>query len=244
MEMGYVPKYYILRQHLLQRIEKGEFEEGQMIPSEHELMERYQFSRITVRKALDELVNEGYLYRIQGKGTFVRTENAVTQNLYALNSCTEDVRKLGKTPSKKTVFSEKTEADDKKVRTLQLAPGDMIFTFGRITYADGEPLNYTVTSLPEKSFPRLDSYDLEANSLYDILRNEYHAEIIKARRTVEAVLPEPVVARYLQISPDLPVILFRCVTYGKMFGKELPIETFRCYYRTDHYKFSIDQVTR
>ena len=50
-----------------QKIETGEYQEGSMIESERELMERYQFSRITVRKAIDELVNEGYLYRIQEK---------------------------------------------------------------------------------------------------------------------------------------------------------------------------------
>ncbi|MEI3520157.1 MAG: UTRA domain-containing protein [Anaerosacchariphilus sp.] len=64
----------------------------------------------------------------------------------------------------------------------------------------------------------------------------------KARRTVEAVLPDPTVAGYLGISPNMPVILFNCITSGIVYGKEIPIETFRCYYRTDHYKFYIDQV--
>lgn len=90
---GKLPKYYLLKKEILNKIETGEYQEGSMIESERELMECYQFSRITVRKAIDELVNEGYLYRIQGKGTYVKGETE-TQNLFSLRSCTEDVKRL------------------------------------------------------------------------------------------------------------------------------------------------------
>ena len=85
-----LPKYYLLKRDIVNKIELGEYQEGSLIESERELMEKYQFSRITVRKAIDELVNEGYLYRIQGKGTYVKGETE-SQNLFCLNSCTEDV---------------------------------------------------------------------------------------------------------------------------------------------------------
>ena len=238
---GKLPKYYLLKKEILNKIETGEYQEGSMIESERELMERYQFSRITVRKAIDELVNEGYLYRIQGKGTYVKGETE-TQNLFSLRSCTEGVKRLGRTPSKKTMKTDKFPADAKRAKHLNIPQGDMVHMFGRVTYADDEPLNYTVTYLPEKVFPGLEKYDLEARSLYDIIAKDYHVQITKARRTVEAVLPDPTVAGYLGISPNMPVILFNCITSGIVYGKEIPIETFRCYYRTDHYKFYIDQV--
>ena len=63
------PKYYILKKVLEEKIENEEFPADEPIPSERELMEMYQVSRITVRKAVDELVNEGYLHKLQGKGT-------------------------------------------------------------------------------------------------------------------------------------------------------------------------------
>ncbi len=238
----YVPKYYILRQELLRMIENGTFPEGEPIMSERELIEKYKFSRITVRKAIDELVNEGHLYRIQGKGTFVKGDANASQSLYSLNSCTEDVKKLGKKPTKKIVFAEKKDADARRAKQLNLSMGDKVFSFGRITYADNEPLNYTINYLPEKVFPGLDQFDLEKNSLYEIIQKEYGIQIVKARRTMEAVIPDPIIARFLEINADMPVILFDCVTYGKVYGKEIPIESFRCYYRTDHYKFYIDQV--
>lgn len=236
-----LPKYYILKKELLKKIESGEYMEGMMLESERELMERYQFSRITVRKALDELVNEGYLYRIQGKGTYVKGEEH-TQNLFNLSSCTDDVKRLGRVPFKKTICSDKFPAESKMARYLHISAEDQVFMFGRVTYADQEPLNYTITYLPEKIFPGLDQYDLEKRSLYDIIRTDYQVKITKARRTIEAVLPYADIAGYLEISEQTPVILFHCITYGIVHGKEVPIETFRCYYRTDQYKFYIDQV--
>ena len=236
-----LPKYYVLKKELLRKIESGEYIEGMMIESERELMENYQFSRITVRKAIDELVNEGYLYRIQGKGTYVKGEEH-TQDLFNLSSCTEDVKRLGRVPFKKTMCSGKFAAEAKMARNLHLSAEDQVFMFGRVTYADQEPLNYTITYLPEKIFPGLDKYDLEKRSLYDIVRTDYQVKITKARRTLEAVLPDRTIAGYLEISEKMPVILFHCITYGIVHGKEVPIETFRCYYRTDQYKFYIDQV--
>lgn len=238
-----LPKYYLLKRDIVNKIELGEYQEGSLIESERELMEKYQFSRITVRKAIDELVNEGYLYRIQGKGTYVKGETE-SQNLFCLNSCTEDVKRLGRTPSKKTMKADRFPADAKRAKHLNIPIGDIVHMFGRVTYADQEPLNYTVTYLPEKVFPGLEQYDLEKRSLYDIIEKDYNVRITKARRTIEAVLPDSVIAGYLQISANMPVILFNCITHGIVNGKEIPIETFRCYYRTDHYKFYIDQVNQ
>ena len=69
-----LPKYYLVKKEIAQRIESGEIAPDEQIPSERELIEHYQVSRITVRKAIDELAAEGYLYKIQGKGTYVKAE--------------------------------------------------------------------------------------------------------------------------------------------------------------------------
>lgn len=77
-----VPKYYQLKKILIEKINNEEFEVNVPIPSERELTELYQVSRITVRKAIEELVNEGYLYKIQGKGTYVKTDEGEQPLLY------------------------------------------------------------------------------------------------------------------------------------------------------------------
>lgn len=236
-----VPKYYSVKRELVKRIELGEYPENEPVLSERELMEAYQVSRITVRRAIDELVNEGYLYKIQGKGTYIKGDTS-SQDLFSITSCTEDVLRLGKKPSRRVVQARSMTADRKRAKALQITLDDTVFCLGRITYADGEPLNYTRTCLPEKLFPGIGSYNFAEESLYGLLEKRYQARITTARRTIEAVLAQDEIAEYLEVEEGTPLILFGCVTCGIVNGKETPIETFKSYYRTDKFKFCINQV--
>ncbi len=236
-----VPKYFLLKKTLIDKIDNEEFKPNVPIPSERELTELFQVSRITVRRAIEELVNEGYLYRIQGKGTYVKTDEGGS-NLFAITSCTEDVIRLGMTPSKKVVVAEMVKANIKKAKALEITTDDNVYMLGRLLYADKEPLNYTLTFLPEKLFPGIDKHSFDRESLYETLQTEYRVKITKARRVMEAILAKDVIAEYLELNEGAPIMLFRCVTYGIVNGKEIPIENFKCYYRTDKFKFYIDQV--
>lgn len=236
-----VPKYYLVKQNMIDKIDNEDFPMDIPIPSERELMELYQVSRITIRRAVDELVNEGYLYKIQGKGTYVKNDEKGS-NLIAITSCTEDVIRLGMVPSKELVVNETVKADAKRAKLLEITSDDNVYRIGRILYANQEPLNYTLTYLPEKLFPNLEQYSLEEESLYKILQEKYGVKITKARRTMEAILAQDYIAEYLDVKEGSPIMLFRCITYGIVNGKEVPIESFKCYYRTDKFKFYIDQV--
>jgi len=236
-----VPKYYLLKKTIIEKIDNEEFNSEDPIPSERELMEQYQVSRITVRKAIEELVNEGYLYKVQGKGTYVKSDDR-SSDLIAITSCTEDVIRLGMVPSKQVVVSEVVKANIRRAKALEVTTDDNLYEIGRILYADQEPLNYTLTFLPEKLFPGLIKHSFDKESLYRVLQEEYGVRITKARRTMEAILAQDNVAEYLDIKEGSPIILFRCITYGVVNGKEIPIENFKCYYRTDKFKFYINQV--
>lgn len=97
-----LPKYYLLKEEIIKKIENEEFVAEEMIPSERDLMDNYNFSRTTVRKAIDVLVNEGYLYKVQGKGTYVKGKK-FTQGLINLTSCTEEIKSHGFIPSIKLI---------------------------------------------------------------------------------------------------------------------------------------------
>lgn len=234
------PKYYLLKKALIKKIEMEVYNPDEPIPSERELIEQYQMSRITVRKAIDELVNEGYLYKIHGKGTYIKND-LHAQDLFSITSCTEDVLKLGMVPSKKLVSSGIITADTKRSKALNITVNDNLFCLERIQFADDEPLNFTISYLPEKLFPGIEQYDFSKKSLYETLENNYGVKITKATRTIEAVLAKEDIAEYLELTEKMPIILFGCVTYGIVNGKEAPIETFKCYYRTDKFKFYITQ---
>ena len=162
------PKYDTVKKKIINMINSEEFGDSGMIPSERELMTLFNVSRITVRRAVDDLVNEGYLYRIQGKGTFIKSDEA-DHDLVSIMSCTEDIIKMGMTPSKKLIASEVLEADKVRVKRLQLLNGDKVLMLKRIYYADEEPLNYTTAYLPCKVFPDIEKYNFEKESIYDII---------------------------------------------------------------------------
>ncbi|MBQ5754517.1 MAG: UTRA domain-containing protein, partial [Oscillospiraceae bacterium] len=140
------------------------------------------------------------------------------------------------------VGSEIIPADKKRQSRLALAEGDRVYRLKRIYYADGEPLNFTTVYLPYKLFPGVESHDFARNSLYKVLEDDYGVKITRAERTLEAVLAYEEVQEYLNIRSGVPLILFQCITYGEIKGKEYPIETFKCYYRSDRFKFCVNQV--
>ncbi len=236
-----LPKYYVLKQKIIQMIENEEVSEGETIPSEHELVAKYDISRITVRRAIDELVNEGYLYRVHGKGTYVKG-NTYEQDLFSMASCTDAIMDLGLKPGRKIISQQIIKCDKKRARKLQILDNASIFKLHRVYYADGEALNTTIATLPYKYFENIEKYDFEKDSLYKILEEAFGVKITRATRTFEAMIAYGDIADYLEIDQGQPVLLFSGITYGIINGKEVPVEVFKCHYRTDKFKFYINQV--
>ncbi|HEY8395357.1 MAG TPA: GntR family transcriptional regulator [Bacilli bacterium] len=236
-----IPKYIILKEDIIRQIDNEELIDDQMIPSERELIAKYGISRITVRKAIDELVNEGYLYKIQGKGTYVKGDRG-KQNLFSITSCTQDIINLGMVPSRKVLGLDVIKVNAKKAKQLEIDKEEKVVRLDRLYFADNEPINRTITYLPVKYFPGLEKQDFEKKSLYEVLEKEYGVTITRATRTIEAILAEGETADLLDVAEGMPVLLFRAVTYGKIGNREVPIEVFKCTYRSDKFKFYINQI--
>ena len=236
-----VPKYFVVKRDIIEHINNEVYKVGELIPSERDLMENFDVSRITIRKALDELEQEGYLYKIQGKGTYVKGEQN-RQNLFSLTSCTQDVIRLGMTPRRKLISSDIIAADKKRQNRLNLKDGDRVLRLVRVYYANDDPINYTITYLPYKYIEGIEKFDFSVLSLYDVLENHYQIKMTRAVRTVEAVIPHDEICDLLSVDNEVPLLLFQCTTYGLVNEKELPIETFKCYYRSDKFSFYINQV--
>ena len=95
-----LPKYFLIKNKIIEKINNEELLPNQLLPSERELIEKYEVSRITVRRAIDELVKEGYAYKIQGKGSFVKGD-LFKQKITRVNSYTEEIINQGMIPSRK-----------------------------------------------------------------------------------------------------------------------------------------------
>lgn len=240
-ENNFIPMYYQLKKIIVDMIENEAINADEPIPSEPKLMQTYQLSRTTVRKALDELVNEGYLYRKQGKGTFVKGRG-FEQGLIKLSGCSEDIKRYGLTP-KPLVLSSCVKKPSKRVaKMLELHEEAETFFMERVMYGDDIPINKNKSYIPYYLVPGIEKIDFNHESLYKVLEKDYNLKIHKAIRSVEAILANEEVSLQLQVNEGAPVMLFKGQVYGSLQNqKEVVVEYFEAIYRSDQFQFYIEQ---
>lgn len=235
-----LPKYYIIKNDIIKKINDNELVSNQLLPSERELINSYNVSRITVRRAIDELVKEGYVYKISGKGSFVN-KNTSNQNLNKVHSYTEEITNQGKKPSRKVLKASIEKCSYQICKKLGLSENENVFVLERVYYADDKSLCLTKTYLPYNKFENIDYFNFEANSLYNILENFYDIKITRATQIIEASSAKNEISKLLEMKNNSPLLLFNTITYGQKNGIEFPIEYFISYYKTDNMKYIIEQ---
>lgn len=228
-----VPRYHQLKEILRERIRSGEWKPGDLIPSERELSETYDISRMTARQAITELVNEGVFFREQGRGTFV-AQNKITQQLLHLTGFTEDIRARGQKPSTKVLSATMLPVDEVAATHLRIAVGEPLFVVRRLRLADDEPLAIEVSMLHFKGCERLVDEDLEHQSLYRILESTYGIPLMEADQEIEAGLASGEEAHILKVAPGSAVLYTRRTTYTE---RNRPIEYAKSVYRGNKYTF-------
>ena len=225
-----LPKYYQVKKQLLDLTES--MPTGSPVPPERELAKSYGTSRTTVRQALAELVVEGRLLRMQGKGTFV-AKPKVAQPL-ELGSYTQGLREHGMLPQTKILEIGYVTADEQLAVLLGIRPGARTLRIHRLRLADGEPMSIDTSHLPAKRFPGLRRQLERHSSLYETLRSCYDIELTEAEETIETVLADPHDARLLSVDPGLPLLL---LSRHAIDSTGQPVEWAQSWYRGDRYKF-------
>lgn len=228
------PLYQQLKTILLEKIASGEFSPHSQLPSERELSETYNMSRMTVRQALSELAQEGWVYTQQGKGTFVDAQK-LSQPL-VITGFTERMQALGITPSSTIIDQHVEEASGDVASRLKLSPGSPVFYIHRVRLADDVPILLEQAYVSLKLCPRVANYDYGQQSLYEVLRGECNVNLLRADQTLEAVLARPEEAQLLKLELPAALMLRLRVTYA---STDEPIEYVRGLYRGDRYKFDI-----
>jgi GntR family transcriptional regulator len=228
-----VPRYHQLKEILRERIRSGEWKPGALIPSERELSEAYDISRMTARQAITDLVNEGVFYREQGRGTFV-AQNKITQQLLHLTGFTEDIRARGQHPGTKVLAASLQPAGEIAAAQLRIAPGEPMFLLRRLRLADDEPLAIEVSMLNFKGCERLAEEDLEHESLYQLLESAYGIPLMEADQEIEAGLANDEEAKILNVALGSAVLHTRRTTYTE---RNRPFEYATSVYRGNKYTF-------
>ncbi|MFX3617421.1 MAG: GntR family transcriptional regulator [Sporolactobacillus sp.] len=235
-----LPKYYIVKKAVLNFIQSGQLKKDDLIPTEKLLQEQFNVSRITVKRALDELTSEGYLYRLQGRGTFVRnTKSANMPFSRKMISCSDEIRRQDMVPSRKVIAKKIVKADYEIAKNLRIEVGQPVLHFSRIYYADGAPINFSDGYLSLDDLQGLGERNLEGQSLTHILQNDYNLDIEITEGHIEAVMAQGQLPDYLQVEKSFPLLKIHAVSGYMKKGEQKYCETVNSYYRTDSFKITL-----
>lgn len=223
------PKYYRLSEALLVVI--NGLAAGSPIPPERVLCDQYGVSRTTVRQALRELVHEGRLYRLQGKGTFVAHPKLV--HTIQLTGHTEDMEARGMRPGSRLIGTSHMPAGREQAEALGLAEGAELVKIERLRLADGEPMAAETVFLDAARFPDIDRRIAHSRSLYQLLREGYGVRFASGEETIESSLATSEEAALLGTLVGAPMLLLVRRTWDDL-GE--PVEFVQSLYRGDRYR--------
>jgi GntR family transcriptional regulator len=227
------PLYKQVKESLTEAITAGQYSPHYRLPSERDLSERFNVSRMTVRQALLEMAREGIIYTRTGRGTFV-SDSKISQPLHTLTGFTKDVIAQGGKPSSRVLELKVMPATPEVTAALRLTPMADVILLSRLRLADDIPLAIETGYLPFQPFPKLMRHDFAIDSLYTVLQNEYQCTLIKAEQTIEVALAGTREIELLRLK--YPAAIFKI--HRLSFSKEgTPVEYMLSYYRGDRYKF-------
>ncbi|HLF28899.1 MAG TPA: GntR family transcriptional regulator [Anaerolineae bacterium] len=233
-----IPFYHQLKEQILSAIAEGILNEGDPLPSERELVEHLNISRMTIRRAFNELIVSGQLRSRQGKGTYIQAAK-VEQRLARLAGFSADMTRAGHRITSRVLRSEVEAAAGSLVDHLQVKPGEPIVALERVRLVDGEPTSWERAYLPTRLCPELTRFDFERTSLYDILRREYHLNLCWARQRMEAALANWQEQQLLLIPEGAPILLSERTLYT---DGDVVLEYGKSSYRGDRYRYEIDLI--
>jgi GntR family transcriptional regulator len=211
----------------------AEIPAGRRLASERELAERFSVARMTLRRAMDTLINRGLLERRAGSGTYV-VKPLVASEL-RLASFSEEIRARGLTPRTEVISFRRKRATRSSALQLRIPENEDIFVFTRLRFADEDPVAIETTKIPCQYVPEL-SEELLTDSFYDLLFNKFGILIVSAKTEISAINLDTEQAKLL----DAPVLQPSLELEMKDFDQNgRLIMAAHCIYRADKYKLSI-----
>lgn len=203
------PLYRQLADKLKKEMDDGIFLAGSKLPTENELVETYKVSRVTVRKALDSLTQQGYLERRSGKGTFV-AEKKIQRELSGVIGFTEMCRMMGCVAGSKVIKLSKEYPSEQDAQQLRISEDSQIVVIERVRSADGEPVVIEHCKFPE-DFLFLMQENLADASLYDLIQRKKNIHFSKSVKTLDIVYATSQEGRFLGVAKGYPLLRIESV---------------------------------
>lgn len=229
-----MPIYLQLREIIRSRIEEGEYKPGTAIPSENKLAETYGINRLTVRNALDTLVNEGLLKRVQGKGVFVVGEKHEAKLDYCdgfENSVIVDQKGVSVREMSKLYRC----AGNKYANYFNIDENDLIFYIRHYITLANEPLAVEEVFIPKEVLPELESVNSSVFTLREIFAF-YNIKLASVQQTLEIISGMSKIRKMLSVPENIALMMLSC-DYKDSQGRAVAFT--RAYIRSDKSSFSI-----
>src|ERR1700757_3576595 len=241
---GSIPLVYQLGEAIRGKILRGEYGLGEPIPTEDQLQKFYGISRTTVRLALAKLVNEGYIRRQQGKGTYVNPQGLVTKgkpkplsrDMFGVKSTTQIIQSAGMKVRTEVLHFARELPSDEVAEKLGINENDPVLHFERVRYADDRPLVLEKSWISAAQCPDLKREDVKG-SLYVVLFKKYGHQIGAAHQSLRAILASKLDAAILGLQIGEPVMLVHGVTY---LDDGRAIEAQESHFRAESIEFIIE----
>lgn len=226
--------YGQIRDDILLKIKNNIYKVGEQLPTNLELCDIYGVSRITVSRALNELENDGYIEKKQGKGCYVKFRE-INQSISTFYSFTEEVTKMGYVPSAIFISLKKELPTNEVAAALNLNKSDKVFVIKRLRLADDIIVAKDHSIIPEKFIPNFEKKMLAGGSLYEALENNYGFRPNHSEETIEAINISKDDAQKMQIEEGSPVLLIKRIS----FYNEIKVEFNYRIVNTKKFKYSM-----
>lgn len=191
------PIYKQIESHIRNLIQSKTLKQGELIPSEKQLSEEFNVTRMTVRSALNNLVKDGYITRQRGVGSIVLA-NKVYDNISAVSGFTKEMENKGYKVSNILEELNVIEADEELMNKLNLTEKENVWEIKRIRLANDKKISYMETYMPVKLFPNLKKSHCEG-SLYNYVEEICGYKIAISEREVSSVLANDELANLLDL---------------------------------------------
>lgn len=234
------PLYAQIKEVLRARILDGSYQPHQQMPSESEMMAAFNVSRITVRQALSDLQNEGLIFRIHGKGTFVSKPKAF-QDLGRLQGFGEAMRQMGYETFARVVSVRHIKPEPQVRDRLRLDKRAKVTELQRVRFLNREPISLDITYVPTHIGMKLAKEDLASRDVFAILENDYGLSLGHADLQIGSTLADENLSTQLRVEEGSPVLVIERTTHT---SDGTPIDYEHLYYRGDafQYKVRVDRV--
>jgi GntR family transcriptional regulator len=231
---GGIPVYVRIRETLRDEITKGTLKRGERLPPEHELAAKFSVSRMTIRESIEDLVNEGLLYRRHGVGTFVAFPH-LQRDHTRLTSFFDKAEEEGVSVRAELLSLEVMPAKAIVARALDLPPGSRVIRIRTLRYADDVPITVHEAYVPQKPFASIVNENLEAQHLWT-LYEKCGYKVKRAVQRLEAREADRELADLMKIKEGAPILFKERTVYAE---DGTPVEFTYCYNRGDVYSLTV-----